>query len=513
MTGAPGTLFTELLLSKPPEALGRPAIVAAGRGFTYGDLIALVESLASDLAASGLEGGDRVLLTLPNSPEYIVAFLAVTAAGGVVVPVDGGAGLTRLQFLVEDTSASLCLHLPESEPPGPLPITPLAVHLDGEKARTRRPSSSRAGRAPGTSATGPESPAAILYTAGSTGRPKGVVLKHRQFLAIAETLSSVIGMHADHRDLILSPMTHSGGWQRVTSTLRSGGCVVVPEGTITVPLILETVRTRDVTAFFATPPLLRAIMMSPPEKVQRALGTLASIETASAPLGSQELARLMALLPSTRIFVQYGLTECSRALMFDTRAFPDKLHTVGRPTHGVSVAVAGEDGRFLEADREGEILLSAPQCAEGYWNRPELDHERFREGWLLTGDYGKLDSDGFLSFCGRRDDMINCGGHSFFPAEVEMELGTHETVRDYLIAGVPDPQKLLHQVPWVFVVPHDPERWSSEEFLGWARGRLPAHKVPRRVVVVPALPATATGKPSRRMAVQMYGPDAGTTTS
>lgn len=524
-----GVVYDELLLSKSADWLDRPAIVRDTETISYRELIALIESFAEDLVSQGLRPEERVLLLLPNSPEFVVAFLAVTAAGGIVVPIDPAAGLERLQFVVDDTSAKLCLHLRASPPPEGLRI-PKRV-IDAGASPTSIPShptpSSKSVASKGAESTpsdrsgsggrdrflppeiGPESPAVILYTAGSTGRPKGVVLEHGQLLAIADTLVSVIGMNPDHRDLILSPMTHSGGWQRVTSTFRSGGCVVLPSGAITVPLILETVRTRNVTGFFATPPLLRAILMSPAEKVARSLEGLGSIETASAPFGSQEMGRLVSLLPHTKIFMQYGLTECSRALMFEASERPDKLHTVGRPTRNVSVIVAGEDGARLETGAEGEILLAAPQCAKRYWNKPDLDRERLRNGWLATGDFGKLDADGFLALSGRRDDMINCGGHSYFPAEVEMELGPYDAAREYMIAGVPDPQKLLHQVPWAFLVPRDPREWSSERFLAWAKAKLPAHKVPRRAVMVPSLPSTPTGKQSRRVLVQMYGPDAG----
>jgi acyl-CoA synthetase (AMP-forming)/AMP-acid ligase II len=350
--------------------------------------------------------------------------------------------------------------------------------------------------------------AAIVYTAGSTGRPKGVVLRHRHFLAIARTLVQIVGMDAAHRDLILSPMTHSGGWQRVTSTLMAGGCVVIPGGTLTVPAILQSVVDHGVTAFFAAPPILRTILMSPSGKVAAALAGLRSIETASAPLSPDEVERLLALLPGTNLFVQYGLTECSRAMILDARDRPDKRRTVGTATPGVTVAIADESGRILGSGQEGEIVLRAEQCADRYWRQAVAGAERFRDGWLRTGDFGILDDEGYLTFLGRRDDMINCGGHSYFPKEVEAELGVPPGVKDILIAGVPDPQKILNHVPWAFVVPAREGEFSAQELLAWARARLPAHMVPRRVVVIPALPLTTTGKPSRRLAVERYGPAA-----
>ncbi|MFY0533702.1 class I adenylate-forming enzyme family protein [Nannocystis pusilla] len=304
---------------------------------------------------------------------------------------------------------------------------------------------------------------------------EGVVLGHRHFLAIARSLSQVIGMGPEHRDLILSPMTHSGGWQRVTSTLLRGGTVVIFEGMFSVAALVDDVEEFGITGFFTTPPVLRTLLRVDPGKFAGKAETLRSIEIASAPVTAAELAQLGALFPKIDIYLQYGLTECSRALILDARKYPHKLHTVGLPTAGVEVAICGEDGRALPPGQEGEILLRAPQRTDHYWNLPDLNASRFRDGWLLTGDFGVRDEEGFVVYRGRRDDMINCGGMSYFPAEVELLLGAVPGVKDALVAGVPDPQRLLTDVPWIFVVPHNPETWSVREFTAHARAPAGAH--------------------------------------
>ena len=264
-------------------------------------------------------------------------------------------------------------------------------------------------------------------------------------------------MDQDHRELILSPMTHSGGWQRVTSTLLSGGCIVLPQGLLTVTAILEDIQRFGVRGFFTTPPLIRSLLQTPPENIRNMAQSCRSIEIASAPLSPEELDLLLGLFPGANVFFQYGLTECSRALILDARSHPDKLHTVGRPTQGVKVAISGPDGQLLGPNEEGEILLRAGRRMGSYWEDPEHNQEKMQNGWFRTGDFGFIDEDGFVAYRGRRDDMINCGGYSYFPAEVENELGQPEGVKEYLIAGVPDPQKVLTHVSWAFVVPEDPE--------------------------------------------------------
>jgi acyl-CoA synthetase (AMP-forming)/AMP-acid ligase II len=346
--------------------------------------------------------------------------------------------------------------------------------------------------------------ALILFTSGSTGEPVGVTLKHRHLTWTARALAAAFELDADHRELIVAPLAHSGAWQRAAATLVGGGCVAFWNGLPSVVGILEEIERLEVTGFFTAPPLLRTILAAPRGVVGRGLRRCRSIEIGSAAVSPTELRLLLELAPGARVFVHYGLTECSRAAILDVRAHPDKLDTVGRCLPGVEVAIRDAEGRDLPRGRRGRICLRGPQAAESYWARPELERNRRGDAWLETKDHGALDAEGFLKFLGREDDMINSGGYSFFPAEVEMEIGVVENVAQYVVAGVADPRGILEQVPWAFVVPVDAERWHPRDFLSIARERLPAHMIPRRVVCVAELPLTASGKPDRRRAVAMY---------
>lgn len=505
-------LFRNLISDKLPELADRPAIQSDTAVLTYGDLSQLVKATAQLLRAAGARPGDRIGLNLGNSPEYIVAFLAVADSGCLAVPFDANAGAGRIRYIEKKTRPgfSLCSAKGGLSEKSAIPQITYSIDVVSKRA-VFSPGPEPAPVVPDSlfcSAGSGGTPAAILFSAGSTGQPKGVVLKQGHFLNIAQTLAAIIGMDRDHRELILSPMTHSGGWQRVTSTLLSGGCIILPQGFLTVTAILEDILRFGVTGFFTTPPLIRSLLKASPEKISKMAGSCRSIEIASAPLSPDELDHLLSLFPGANVFFQYGLTECSRALILDSRENMDKLHTVGKPTNGVEVAISGPGGKMLEANLEGEILLRADKRMGAYWEDPERNEARIQNGWFRTGDFGFIDEDGFIAYRGRRDDMINCGGYSYFPAEVENELGRPEGVKEYLIAGVSDPQKVLTHVSWAFVVPEDPETWSVKNFLAAARKKLPPQMVPRRVVVLSAIPHTSTGKPNRRLTVQRYGPDA-----
>jgi acyl-CoA synthetase (AMP-forming)/AMP-acid ligase II len=345
----------------------------------------------------------------------------------------------------------------------------------------------------------------ILFSSGSTGRPKGVVLKHRHLVATAENLATVYRLSPEHRELVLPPMVHSDGWQRVAATLFAGGCVVVPNEAPSPATIVELLPRLRISGFFMPPPLLRLVLRLQADVLRAAMRTLRSIEFGSAPLTAAELEHVLAELPDASVFVHYGLTECSRAVILDARARRDKLDTVGAAAPGVDIRVTDPDGRPLAAGEEGEIRLRGRQLTDRYWMLPELTREKLAGGWLRTGDYGRLDADGFLTLLGRRDDLITSAGYHFFPAEVETELGRVAGVTDYVIAGVPDPTGVLEQIPIAFAVPSDPQTWIPAAFIAVARQRLPSHMVPRRVVSVASLPLTPSGKPDRRRAVELYG--------
>ncbi len=502
--GSESRLLQELISRHVALWGDRTALVDVDLRLSYEELEKLILSLSLTLSKEGVGEGDRVVLRLPNSAEYVVAFFAVLHRRAIAVPLDANAGEHRTRLVVEDATPKLVLHSRGSADAEVTPLPSLWLAID---RRTKKISCRSEIKKPSTSAKEIEGGAGILlYSSGSTGDPKGAMLTEDQLLGIARMLSQKAGMEELHRELVLGPLTHSGAFQRVNATLWRGGCVVLYPGPLSVPGLLSMVKAHGINGFFASPPLLRVLLGTSPSRLGTSLATLRSIETASAPLSKQELSSLVELLAGVEILYQYGLTECSRALILDVVKDPEKLHTVGKATPGIEVGILSDDGRLLPAEEEGEILLKGPQKTQRYWNRPDLTEERFFGSWLRTGDMGKLDSDGFLTLLGRVDDRINCGGFSFYPPEVEAVLLKFPGVEEAIVAGVPDPKGFLHEVPWAFIVPEDPDSFSSRELMLAARKKLPSHMVPRKVVLVSSTEVSSTGKVNRRLLVDRHGP-------
>jgi fatty-acyl-CoA synthase len=492
------TLFGELVCARAQKSPDRRAIECGNDALTYGQLRDLVEDVASRLAAAHVQAGAGVVVVLPNSIDYVIAILAVTALGAFAIPAPPGASADRVRYLVETTQPRLCIVAGGESEVGGVPTFRIDRGQASEIAADVRATAPLVMTAPG------QRTAIVLFSSGSTGRPKGVVLSHETLLATARALSSLFGLDESHRELIIAPMCHSDGWQRVAATLLAGGSVVVPTRPLSPPAIIDAVSALDINGFFLPPPSLRLILRSAPEIIREKFASVRTLEIGSAPFTAEELRRVAELIPTARVFFHYGLTECSRAIVLDVRAYSDKLETVGRARPGVEIKICDDAGAPQAIGKPGEIYLRGPRQSEMYWQLPELNRERFLDGWLKTGDYGALDADGFLTLLGRQDDMITSAGYHFFPAEVETELGPVPGVVDYLIAGIPDPSGILEQIPVAFAVPEDPSAFQTDAFIAHARTRVPGHMVPRRVVALPALPVTPSGKPDRRSAAQRY---------
>ncbi len=486
-----------------PERAQWPALQTASTRLDYGRLMALVSALAGRLAAEGIGPGDRVLVVCPNGAEHLVAVLAVLWRGAVAVPLDPGVGEYRLRAVVTESGAAVTLMnhstlLPEG----------VSGVLRFEVGDGRLVSSE--GVPPATPQDAPlpvlpETFAFIRYSSGSTGQPKGVVLDHGHVDWMARTLAARFGLDRSHRELVLTPMAYSGAWQRVAATLYAGGCVFVSDGPVSVHGMVEDIARWQITGFFTPPPLIRALLALEGDALTVALRSCRRVEIGSAPLEAETLADWLARTPVGQVWFHYGLTECSRATLLDTRRHPSRLNTVGRPLSGVEVRIVDAAGRSVEAGETGEIQVRGPQQGRGYWQGSALSPLTLADGWIATGDEGLLDEAGFLVWRGRRDERINCGGYSFFPAEVEAALGPVVGVREYLVAGVPDPRGMLGEVPWAFVVPLRDASEAVRAFSRRARRCLPAHQVPRWVVPVAEIPKTASGKPDRRRTVERYG--------
>ncbi len=495
-------------------ALRRPeatAVVDGVERLTYAELSTRAHALGRGLAALGVARGDRVLITLKNRIEHVLAYWALQAIGGVPVPVNFRLAGGELRYVLGDSEARVLLFEPATAP---------AVLEATERWRGRLVFVGDSAPSPGTlsfgelMAAGTAAPSRdfpvderdlslILYTSGTTGRPKGVPRTHRNHHAGALAHALQCAYAWGERTLGVMPLYHTMGIHSLTSVASVNGCFVC-QADWSAASALALVEAERITALYLIPTLYHDLVHAPDFRPAR-VASVRKLAYAGAPmLAALTEACVAAFRPD--VFVNhYGSTE-----IYTFSVFPD-VHTkpgcAGRAgLHSTLRVVTASSERRVGADEtvapgeKGEIIasLDSDEAFAGYWKRPDADARALRDGWYFTGDMGYLDEDGDLFVSGRVDDMIISGGENIHPVEVEEVLARHALVRDAAVIGAPD-EKWGERVV-AFVVAREPH--LTGEMLDrhcLASPDLANFKRPRQFVFVEAIPKTSSGKILRRV--------------
>ncbi len=488
----------ELLTRSAAAHPEKPALIAGRRVLTYQALHREALGLAAILRGLGLRQGERVVMMLPNAPEFVVAYFAIQEAGGTVVPVNILFKPDEVVHLLQDSGASLAVTLRALYPTlreaaDKLAERPPVLVLDGEEGQLGVPDMTLAGgmrqalRAPAQ--TPAAEVAACLYTSGTTGRPKGALLTHANILANIDSFGQVIRCGPEDVFCCVLPMFHSFAATVMTLFPISLGATVVVESRFAPEPLLRALGERRCT-FFAGVPAMYALLANCPE-VPADLSALRLCVSGGAPLPVDVLHRFEERY-GIPIYEGYGPTECSPALTVNPPSGKRKVGSVGLPLPGVQIRVVDEGGQPVRTGEVGEVIARGPNVMLGYLNRPEETAAVLRDGWFFTGDLGRLDEEGYLTIVDRKKDMLIVGGLNVYPREVEVVLEGHPAVAEAAVVGIPDAVK--GEEPVAFVALRPGQTASRQDLLRYLRGRLAAFKVPKRILFLEALPRNATGK-------------------
>jgi long-chain acyl-CoA synthetase len=495
-------------------APGRIALVEGERSASYAQLWASCMGFADVLRASGLQPGDRVAIVLPNRIEAVVALYGTWLAGGVAVPLNVQARERDLSPWLAHCGASCVVHEAGHEDAiaalRAQPQAPVAWALQPGQPIAPEASAHDASSAADTMQE-PASPALILYTSGTTGAPKGVTLSHANLLANARAVVAYLQLDASDSVLGMLPFYYAYGASVLHTHLLRGARAVIASNQLFPHALMETVARERITGLSGVPSTF-ALLLERLDLRTYDLSALRYVTQAGGAMTPSLTTRLRAALPGPRLFVMYGQTEAtSRLTWLPPEALDAKLGSVGLPVGGTQLRIVREDGSAVACDEEGEVEARGPGVMLGYWNAPEATAATLRDGWLRTGDLGRLDADGFLYLAGRRSDMIKTGAHRVHPGDIEEAIAELAAVSEVAVVGVAD--DVLGQVPKAFVVlretaspargPAIPEHavqpHASQELAikSHCRARLPPYKIPRFIEFVDALPKTASGKVRR----------------
>ncbi|GAA3805087.1 class I adenylate-forming enzyme family protein [Nocardioides panacisoli] len=469
-----------------------------GAWHSSGQILDRARRVASGLAAAGVEPGDRVIVLTMNTPEVFVAYHAIWRAGAVVTPVIFLQTPPELRHILEDSGARTAIVSPELLPLVQGSAEGLGLQLvvigevpDGVDAT---PFGALEESEPGEVVPrGDHDLAALLYTGGTTGRAKGVMLSHDGLWEAGSGMAGVAESMDMTRTLLPLPLSHAYGLNVLVAGLHSERQNVSvmqrwfdPQGW------LELVQEHRLENSAVVPSMMQMLLDLPYADYD--LSSLQTFGSGGAPL-LPHLREKVEKAFGVTILEGYGCTEATAIVTAMTQS-DNRVGTVGKPAPHVKVAILDPAGKEVPTGEEGEICVGGPGVMLGYWNEPELTAETIVDGWLHTGDVGRVDEDGYLYVVDRLKDLIIRGGFNVFPRDVEDALIEHEAVAAAAVVGRPD-EKSGEEVVAVVAL-HPGSSADPDELMEFAKARLARYKYPREVRIVDAVPLTSVGKTDRK---------------
>jgi long-chain acyl-CoA synthetase len=463
--------------------------------FTYSELSSRSLFVSGILRRQfNISPGDRVALWLKNCPEFIPALFGILQSGAVVVPINNFLKPDEVAYILNDagidvviTDSELSAHFQTLKTKRPalklmnaenvlasFPVPPEGMRFDTEllKNPTRQESDL----------------AVLIYTSGTTGRPKGAMLSHGNLLHNVDSCRLVLQTVQDDRFAVLLPMFHSYMLTvGILLPLLVGGSIVIVKSLHPARNVIQEIFTKRPTILPAFPQFYRSLVNAEmPGKLP-----LRICISGSAPLPGQVLREFESRF-QIPLIEGYGLSEASPVVSKNPLDGTHKPGSVGVPIPNVEISIQDDDGQLLGARAVGEICVRGGNVMMGYWNQVEETAKVFRDGWLLTGDVGYRDEDGYYYITDRKKDMLLVNGNNVYPREIEEVIYQFPNVKETAVVGQPDARR--GEQPVAFVVPTDGSHVDETALLKFIREKIADYKVPRQIIISPALPRNATGK-------------------
>jgi 4-coumarate--CoA ligase len=491
MTHMTAVSVTDYVFVRAHEHPDRTAIVEveSGRSLTYRQLAERIRLGRARLAEAGARPGDVVALMAPNGIDYPVAFHAVVSLGAVVTTMNPNYTSDELSHQLRDAQASVLLCSPTH-------VEHAQAAMAGTDVRALIPLpeltdfAATADPGPVTDST---AVAALPYSSGTTGLPKGVMLTHANLVAQLDACAAGAPIEAGEVALAVLPFFHIFGMQVILNNVLAQGGTIVTMRRFDLEPALATVERHRVSHLFVVPPIVLALAQHP-AVADYDLSSLRWILSGAAPLGA-DVAKAAGDRIGCPVRQGYGMTETAGATHLPhPTGGPD---TSGVALPGLECRIAGPDGEALPTGGEGEVWLRGGQIMAGYWGHPDATAVTVDpEGWLRTGDIGRVDEHGNLTLIDRIKELFKCNGFQVAPAELEAVLITHPAVRDAAVVGVPDPA--AGEVPKAFVVLREGATATAAELVEFLDGRLAGYKRIRHLEFIEAVPRNPSGKILRR---------------
>ncbi|KAM7272954.1 hypothetical protein ACFE04_027618 [Oxalis oulophora] len=546
-----GLTLTGLLKSSADVYPERRAVSVSGKfDLTHSRLHQLIDRAAARLAAAGINPGDVVALTFPNTVEMVIMFLGVIRARATAAPLNAAYTEEEFEFYLSDSESKLLITPKEGNNSAQAAASKLNIpnvvailsDVNADEVELSITTQSQ----PDVSKLGSNEPsdvALFLHTSGTTSRPKGVPLTQLNLASTVKNIIAVYKLTEFDSTVIVLPLFHVHGLLTgLLSSLGAGAAVTLPSaGRFSASTFWSDMNNYKATWYTAVPTIHQIILerhLSKPEPVYPKLRFVRSCSASLAPAIMTQLEEVF----GAPVLEAYAMTEAAHLMCTNPlpENGPHKAGSVGKPV-GQEMAILDESGVVQEANVNGEVCIRGPNVTNGYKNNPEANKTAFQFGWFHTGDVGFLDADGYLHLVGRIKELINRGGEKISPIEVDSVLLSHPELAEAVSFGVPDdkygeeaflqsvklkldhlnfsqlsrlcfyfyvvglPPRLLQDflLAWTIfincaVIPREGSNIDEADVLRHCKAHLASFKVPKKVFMADNLPKTASGKIKRR---------------
>lgn len=494
---------------------GKTLIVSGERRVSYAEVDEASNKVASALLGLGLRKGDRVATLVNNSPEFVAIYFGIVKAGGVAVPLDVRYKADELASLFANCQPKVLVG--EGSVLEPLiPDLPRfdtiehIIDLDADSERKflsyhemMAQSSAREVEAP----LDPDDLAIISYTGGPTNHPRGAALSH--YSLVTEAIISGDGFQQTDKDVVLLfalPMYHMFGLASVllTSIMKGSTVVIVPGTGRSISTFIETIEKERGTIYIGVPYIYAlAINVAEKEGIKNDLSSVRLWCSGGATLPTDIIHQFRHYY-GARILDIWGLTEAvSHVTYHPLDSDRWRIGSTGKALPGWEIAIADDDGNRLPPNEDGEVVVRGP-LMKCYYNNPQATAEAIKDGWLYTGDLGRVDEDGYLYLSGMKKDMIILKGQNIYPSDIEEVLSTHPKVAEAAVVGVPD--KLRGEIVGAIVRLKERVTATEQEIRRFCQSRLADYKLPKQIIFTESLLKRAAGKIKKKK-LEDYLPD------